>query len=125
MYQRYQDIIAAIDLLTHRMNQIVRDRDELIELFDSTLGDLRLSMRLRRRSGGMIAWRNIAKRGRDQRHKDLAQYRDKLDLLPQPVKRQLLDFEKQRILINLNISIIQHEKAQLILAAEKIEANIS
>jgi len=43
--------------------------------------------------------------------------------LPQTVRNQLLQFDKQRILLNLNWSMLQHESKQLNQAAKKIEAN--
>jgi len=125
MYQKYKDIIEAIDSNSDKVSQLNLDRDTLIQNFDETLGGLRLPMRLRKRSGGMITWRNIARRGQDQRELDLAAYENDLIRLPQTIREQLLHYEKKRILLNLNISLIQHEKKQLSLAAKKIDLNAS
>ncbi|MBT6050900.1 MAG: DUF3158 family protein, partial [Candidatus Scalindua sp.] len=72
---------------------------------------------------GLLAWRNIATRSSKQRDYDLLHYRDDLGRLPQTVRNQLLQFDKQRILLNLNWSMLQHESKQLNQAAKKIEAN--
>ena len=125
MYQKYKDIIEAIDSNSDKVSQLNMDRESLIHDFDKTLGGLRLPMRLRKRSGGMITWRNIARRGQDQRELDLAAYEHDLIRLPQTIREQLLHYEKKRILLNLNISLIQHEKKQLSLAAKKIDLNAS
>ncbi len=125
MYQRYKDIIEGSVIVDEKIQRVVRDRDLLIESFNESLGYLRLSMRLRKRSGGQLAWRNIAVRGQDQRDQDLVQYQSDLVRLPQSIRQRLLDFDKQRIIINVNLSLLQHESRQLQLAQKKIESNTS
>lgn len=125
MYQRYKDIIVGSEIVEDKIQRAVRDRDLLIESFNESLGNLRLSMRLRKRSGGLLAWRNIAIRGKAQRDFDLVQYRSDIARLPQSIRLKLLDFEKRRIVINLNLSLLQHEKRQLQQAIKKIEYNTS
>ncbi len=121
MYQKHKDIIEALDQTTHQLNHVKRDRDSLIQSFDDSLGKLRLPMRLRKRSGGLLAWRNTATRSRGQRDLDLSAYENDLARLPQPIQRQLLNFERRRIVMNLNLSLIQHERKQLRHATKKID----
>lgn len=121
MYQNNKDIIGALQQADYQLNQVKRDRDALIQSFDESLGKLRLPMRLRKRSGGLLAWRNIATRSRGQRDLDLPAYKNDLVCMPQPIQRQLLNFERRRIVMNLNLSLVQHERKQLRQAAEKIE----
>jgi len=120
MYQNYVAVVDAISRLGSRLSQVTVNRDKLVQAFDRQLGGLRLPMRLRRRSGGMLAWRNVSATSTQQRDHDLSYYNQQLIHLPQPVQDNLLQFEQQRILINLNLSLAQHEKKQLTSAAAKI-----
>ncbi len=121
MYQKHKDIIETLDQTTHQLNHVRRDRDSLIQSFDDSLGKLRLPMRLRKRSGGLLAWRNTATRSRGQRDLDLSAYENDLARLPQPIQRQLINFERKRIVMNLNLSLVQHEQKQLRQASGKID----
>ncbi|NNE63655.1 MAG: DUF3158 family protein [Gammaproteobacteria bacterium] len=121
MYQNNKDIIGALDQADYQLNQLKRNRDALIQSFDESLGKLRLPMRLRKRSGGQLAWRNIATRSRGQRDLDLSAYKNDLVRMPQPIQRQLMNFERKRIVMNLNLSLVQHERQQLRHAATKID----
>jgi len=121
--RQYRDIWNRMAVVESDMQKATFDRDQLIETYDQSLGGLRLPMRLRRRSGGLLAWRNIAKRGREQRDMDLSQYMNDLGRLPQSVRSALLSIEKQRVLINLNLSLLQHESKQLKQAIKKIDLN--
>jgi hypothetical protein len=123
MLRQYREIWNRLSVLETDLSKACFERDQLIETFDQTLGGLRLPMRLRRRSGGLLAWRNIAKRGREQRDLDLSQYQNDLVHLPQSIRSALLGIEKQRIFINLNLSLLQHESKQLKQAIKKIESN--
>ena len=123
MFRQYRDIFERIENVREDIRKTIFMREQLIETFNQSLGGLRLSMRLRKRSGGLLAWRNIATRSSKQRDYDLLHYRDDLGRLPQTVRNQLLQFDKQRILLNLNWSMLQHESKQLNQAAKKIEAN--
>ena len=120
MYQNYVSVVDAISKLNTRMSRVSAGRDKLVQTFDHQLGGLRLPMRLRRRSGGMLAWRNVSMNPAQQRDHDLLHYEQQLAALPQSVQDQLMQFEQQRILINLNLSLVQHEKKQLTSAATKI-----
>jgi len=123
VFRQYRDIFERIENVREDIRKTIFMREQLIETFNQSLGGLRLSMRLRKRSGGLLAWRNIATRSSKQRDYDLLHYRDDLGRLPQTVRNQLLQFDKQRILLNLNWSMLQHESKQLNQAAKKIEAN--
>jgi len=123
MLRQYRELWDRIAVIDSQLSHARFERDQLIETFDQSLGGLRLPMRLRRRSGGLLAWRNIAKRGREQRDLDLDQYQDDLACLPQSIRSGLLRIEKQRILINLNFSLLQHESKQLKQAIKKIDLN--
>ncbi len=123
IFRQYRDLFIRLDSIKTDINKTNADRDRLIEVFDASLGGLRLPMRLRRRSGGLLSWRNIALRGRDQRDHDLVFYQDGLRRLPQVVRQELLELEKRRILLNLNLSLLQHESKQLNRALKKIDAN--
>lgn len=123
MLRQYRELWDRIAVIDSELSHARFERDQLIETFDQSLGGLRLPMRLRRRSGGLLAWRNIAKRGREQRDLDLDQYQDDLVCLPQSIRSTLLRIEKQRILINLNLSLLQHESKQLKQAIKKIDLN--
>ena len=125
MFRQYRDIFDRLESVGTEVQKITIDRERLIESFDQSLGGLRLSMRLRKRSGGLLAWRNIAVRGNKQRDYDLLHYQNDLGRLPQTVKAKLLQFEKKRILFNLNFSLLQHESKQLNHALKKIESNTS
>jgi hypothetical protein len=119
VYQQYKDIVAGLESIQFRQQKVSHDRDQLIGSFDTKLGSLRLPMRLRKRSGGLLAWRNIALYGRCQRDTDLIQYRDDLARLPQTIVQQLLGFEKSRIIVNAILSLLQHESRQLKQAIKK------
>ncbi len=123
MLRQYREIWDRLSVIESGIQKITFERDQLIQYFDQSLGGLRLPMRLRRRSGGMMTWRNIAKHGREQRDLDLSQYQDDLVHLPQSIRSALLRIEKQRILINLNLSLLQHESKQLKQAIKKIDLN--
>ena len=123
MLRQYREIWDRLSVIESGIQKITFERDQLIQYFDQSLGGLRLPMRLRRRSGGMMTWRNIAKHGREQRDLDLSQYQDDLVHLPQSIRSALLRIEKQRILINLNLSLLQHESKQLKQAIKKINLN--
>ena len=123
MFRQYRDLFIRRDSIMSDRRKILIHRDRLIEVFDASLGGLRLPMRLRKRSGGLLAWRNIALRGRDQRDHDLVFYEDGLRRLPQVVRQELLELDKRRILLNLNLSLLQHESIQLNRALIKIDAN--
>ena len=123
MYQNYVSVVDAITKLGSRLSQVSVSRDNLVQSFDRQLGVLRLPMRLRRRSGGMLAWRNVSVNPAQQRDHDLMHYEQKLIQLPQSVQDKLMQFEQHRILVNLNLSLVQHEKKQLTSAASKIVEN--
>ncbi|MBT7209426.1 MAG: DUF3158 family protein [Gammaproteobacteria bacterium] len=123
MFRQYKEIFDRLENVVSYIQKVTLERERLIESFDLSLGGLRLSMRLRRRSGGLLAWRNIAARGNKQRDYDLIHYQNDLERLPQTVKAELLQFEKKRILLNLNFSLLQHESKQLNHALKKIESN--
>ena len=123
MLRQYREVWNRLAVVESEIKKTTFERDLLILEFDQSLGGLRLPMRLRRRSGGLLAWRNIAKRGRAQRDLDLSQYKDELAYLPQSIRSTLLRIEKQRILINLNLSLLQHESKQLNQAIKKIDLN--
>jgi len=123
MFRQYRDIFDRLEDVGLDIQKVTLEREQLIEYFNQSLGGLRLSMRLRKRSGGLLAWRNIAVRGNKQRDYDLLYYQNDLVRLPQTVKAELLQFEKKRILFNLNFSLLQHESKQLNRAFKKIESN--
>ncbi len=125
MYQNYVGVVDGISKLDSRLSLVSVNRDKLVQVFDRQLGGLRLPMRLRRRSGGMLAWRNVSANPAQQRDHDLPHYEQQLIHLPQSVQDKLLQFEQRRILINLNLSLAQHEKKQLTSAAKKIVRNRS
>ncbi len=125
MFRQYRDIFDRLESVGTEVQKITIDRERLIDSFNQSLGGLRLSMRLRKRSGGLLAWRNIAVRGNKQRDYDLLHYQNDLERLPQTVKAELLQFEKKRILFNLNFSLLQHESKQLNRALKKIDSNTS
>ena len=97
MFRQYKEIFDRLENVVSYIQKVTLERERLIESFDLSLGGLRLSMRLRRRSGGLLAWRNIAARGNKQRDYDLIHYQNDLERLPQTVKAELLQFEKKRI----------------------------
>jgi len=125
VYQQYKDIVAGLESIQSRQQKVSHARDQLIGSFDTKLGSLRLPMRLRKRSGGLLAWRNIALYGRCQRDTDLIQYRDDLARLPQTIVQQLVGFDKGRIIVNANLSLLQHESRQLKQALKKIDLSTS
>ncbi len=120
IYKQHRELVINQDELRIWLNRVSKNRDVLVQRFDGSLGQLRLPMRLRRRSGGQLAWRNVAVRGRDQRDWDLAYYRDQLVAMPQSVLTKLQQFEEERILVNLNLSILYHELGQIEAARKKI-----
>jgi len=105
MFRQYRDIFDRLEDVGLDIQKVTLEREQLIEYFNQSLGGLRLSMRLRKRSGGLLAWRNIAVRGNKQRDYDLLYYQNDLVRLPQTVKAELLQFEKKRILFNLNYEL--------------------
>jgi len=123
MLRQYKEVFERLDNIGSDIRKVILQRDQLIKSFNQSLGGLRLSMRLRKRSGGLLSWRNIATGGTKQRDYDLAYYQSDLVRLPQTIKEDLLQFEKKRILLNLNYSLLQHESKQLNQALKKIEAN--
>ena len=124
IYRNFRDLAARRETLESGLGRLQVERDRLIGEFDAGLGKLRLPMRLRRRSGGLLAWRNIAARGSRQRDKDLGDYPE-LRHLPQAIQDRLMRLEKQRLLINLNLSVTLMELKQLSLAQKKFAANTS
>lgn len=125
MFRQYREVLDRVERVDSDIRKVTLVREQLIESFNQSLGGLRLSMRLRKRSGGHLAWRNIAIRGNKQRDFDLLHYQNDLVRLPQSVRQKLLHFEKKRILLNLNFSLLQHESKQLNRALKKIDANSS
>jgi hypothetical protein len=124
IYRHYRDLAASLETLQSELGQLQAERDRLVGEFDANLGKLRLPMRLRRRSGGLLAWRNIAVHGSRQRDKDLADYPE-LPGLPQQIQNRLMRFEKQRLLINLNLSVTLMEIKQVSLTQKKFAVNTS
>lgn len=125
MFRQYREVLDRVENIDSNIRKVTLVREQLIDSFNESLGGLRLSMRLRKRSGGLLAWRNIAVRGNQQRDHDLLHYQNDLVRLPQTVRAELLQFEKKRILLNLNFSLLQHESKQLNHALKKIDANTS
>ncbi len=121
--RQYRDLLERLAAVDAELNRVRFERDRLVDQFDAAVQGYRLPMRLRRRSGGLLAWRNLARNGRDQRDRDLIQYRNEMEELPQSLRQELLRLEKQRILINLNLSLLKHESRQLRHAQEKIAAS--
>jgi hypothetical protein len=124
IYNNYREIIDGLVTVESDLNSLYQVRENLIQSFDQALGQLRLPMRLRKRSGGYIAWRNIAARGKDQRDYNLSEYQSGFDHLPQPIQRQILDYDKNRLLFNLNWSTLSHEKKQLEVVIQKLKVTI-
>ncbi len=123
-YRNYRDLAARRDILESGLAHLRIERDQLVTEFDASLGKLRLPMRLRRRSGGLLAWRNIAMRGRNQRDRDLVDYPE-LANLPQEIRDRIEQFEKRRLMINLNLSVTLMELKQIALTQKKFAANTS
>ncbi len=124
IYRHFRDLAARQASLASELGHLQAERDRLVGEFDASLGRLRLPMRLRRRSGGLLAWRNIAAHGRRQRDKDLADYPELLHM-PQPIQNRLMRFEKKRLLINLNLSVTLMELKQVTLTQKKFAVNTS
>jgi hypothetical protein len=122
MLRQYREIYDRSEIIGADIRKVTLEREQLIESFDQSLGGLRLPMRLRRRSGGLLAWRNIAIRGNKQRDYNLIHYQNDMVRLPQTVKTELLQLEKKRILLNLNFSLLQHESKQLNHALKKFDS---
>ena len=121
MFRQYRDIFDRLESVGSDIQKVTLEREQLIVSFNQSLGGLRLPMRLRKRSGGLLAWRNIAIRENKQRDYDLLHYQVDMVRLPQPVKTELLQLEKKRILLNLNFSLLQHESKQLNQVLKKID----
>jgi|GEM_PF-2611284 len=124
IYRHFRDLAARQTSLESELGHLQAERDRLVGEFDASLGRLRLPMRLRRRSGGLLAWRNIAAHGSRQRDKDLVDYPELLHM-PQPIQNRLMRFEKQRLLINLNLSVTLMELKQVTLTQNKFAVNTS
>jgi hypothetical protein len=125
VYQQYRDIVAGLESIQSRQQKVAHARDQLIGSFDTKLGNFRLPMRLRKRSGGLLAWRNIALCSQSQRDADLVQYQDDLARLPQTIVILLVGFEKSRIIVNDNLSLLQPETRLLKQALKKIDLSTS
>jgi len=116
----FGQIAARMAALEQSQVALELERERMIEDCDARLAGLLLPMRLRRRSGGRLAWRNTARHGRDARDRDLEHYAAVLEALPQPVVDELRRIERERLLLNVNMSLVQHELRALRGVRQKI-----